>query len=229
MKSCFKVSFIIFGVALVLWPFATLRTSPANAGRADQETGSSQAELSRFSRAPAQVRTFRKASEVVTMMQSVSLPGGRFPESSLRTSGLAAASADRMNGRVWVMAMRDGLSPDDYATAGFKSPAFSFSGTDMIRGATATATIVVRRLELEGAVAPYAVFAIGIYKDGSLASSGRAFLTGSGTYTATTTPVNLSPGAQYHVETTLNILTRTGVGSRGMLSDAEITEIRWSF
>lgn len=229
MKPNSKVFFLVFGVALVLWLLAPFMAIHANASRVDQKAESAQAERPRFSRAPAQVRTFRTANEVATLVRSVRPPEGRFPETELRTSGLASASADRMNGRIWVMAMRDGLSPDDYADAGFKSPAFTFSGADTIRGATATATIIVRRLELEGDVIPYTVFAIGIYKDGSLAANGRVFLTSGGTYTVTTTPVDLSPGASYHVEAGLTMLARSGVGSRGMVSDAEITEIRWTF
>jgi len=208
---------------------AVLMASNANAGRADQKPESVQAEPARLSRAPAQVRSFPTAKQAMISMRSFHVPEGRFPETDVETSGLAAATADRMNGRIWVMAMRDGLSPDDYAGAGFKGPAFSFSGADTIRGATATATIVVRRLQLEGDVPPYAVFAIGIYRDGSLAASGRVFVTSSGTYAATTTPVDLSPGARYHVAARLKMVTRAGSGSRGMVSDAEITEIRWSF
>lgn len=229
MKSCLRVPLIVLGTALAQLSLAVVMPSNANAARADQKPESVQAEPPRLSRAPAQVRSFRTAKEATISMRSFRIPEGRFPETELRTSGLAAASADRMNGRIWVMAMRDGLSPEDYADAGFKGPAFSFSGADTIRGATATATIIVRRLQLEGDVTPYAVFAIGIYKDGSLAGSGRVFLTSSGTYTVTTTPVDLSPGARYHVVAGLTMLTRTGSGSRGMVSDAEITEIRWSF
>jgi hypothetical protein len=229
MKSNFKRPFIAFKGALIFWSVAALVFSYGKAGDIGQISASAQKELQRFSRVPAKVRTFRTAKEVTISTLSPRLPEGRFPETAISTSGLAAATADRMNGRVWVMAMSDGLSPEDYADAGFKSTAFSFSGSETIRGATATATILVRRLELEGESHPLAVFALGIYKDGNLVASGRAMVDARGTYTATTTAIDLSPGARYHVEARMHLVTRTGVGSRGMVSDAEITEIRWSF
>jgi hypothetical protein len=229
MKSNFKVSLIAFSGALVFWSLAALMFSNANVGGVDKKTESAQKERPRFSRVPAQVRTFRTAKEVTISMTSLRPPEGRFPETAVTTSGLGAATADRMNGRVWVMTMWDGLSPEDYADAGFKSTAFSFSGTETIRGATATATIIVRSLELEGESTPIAVFALGIYRDGDLVASGRAMVSARGTYTATTTPIDLSPGSRYHVEAGLTMVTRARIGSRGMVSDAEITEIRWSF
>jgi len=134
-----------------------------------------------------------------------------------------------MKGRLWMLAMKDGISPDDFADAAFKGQAFSFGGTDTIRGATASATIAVRKIELQGDEPGYAVFSIGIYKDDSLVASDRKFLTASGTYSVTTTSVDLLPGAHYHVEAGLTILPRGSNGSRVIVSDAEVTEIRWSF
>jgi hypothetical protein len=164
------------------------------------------------------------------MMHSDSMEGGDSSgPDDLIPSGLAAATADRMNERVWVMAMWDGLSPDDHAKGGFKNTAFSISGAEAIRGATATATVIVRSLELGGGSPPAAVFALGIYRDGELVASGRAMVNARGTYTATTTPIDLSPGARCHVEAGLTMVARADIGSRGMVSDPEITGIRWSF
>jgi hypothetical protein len=198
-------------------------------GFLDQEAAKEATAVPRISRVPAQVRKFRTAKEVTLQGKSLQVAPGRFPDTVIMTTGLAAASAQKMSGRVWAMAMRDGMAPDDVAKAGFKSPALSFSGTDAIRGATATSEVVIGGLELGGDGPALAVFSIGVYKDGALVASGRAMVDRPGTFTATTTPVDLVPGAAYHLEACLSVVTRNSAGSRGVVSDAEIREIRWSF
>lgn len=201
----------------------------ANGGVLGQEAKTEAVAAPRISRAPLQVRKFRTAQDVVLQSGSLQSAPGRFPDTVIQASGLAASSAQKMSGRVWVMAMRDGMAPDDHAKAGFVSPALSFGGTAPVPGVTATAEIVVRKVEIGWESPALIVFSIGVYRNGELVSSGRAMIDRPGTYPATSTPVDLAPGATYHVEASLSVVTRDATGSRAMVSDAEIRDIRWSF
>jgi len=220
---------LAFFVVAVLVSTPVFPGHGAVTGVIDQEGATEAMTMPRKSRVPVQALKFRTAQEVTLQGRSLQVAPGRFPDTVTATSGLAAASAQTSSGRVWVMAMRDGMAPDDFAKAGFKSTALSFSGTDTIRGVTATSEIVVRGLELGGDGPALAVFAIGVYRNGELVASGRAMINRPGTFTATTSPVDLAPGAAYHLEACMSVVTRNAAGSRGVVSDAEVREIGWSF
>lgn len=229
MKHPVRTVGVALLVAAALGPGALWPGHGAMAGAPGQEASTEAVAVPRVSRVPAQVRTFRTAKDMTSQSKSLQIAPGRFPDAVIETSGLAGASAQKMSGRVWVMAMRDGMAPEDFAKAGFKSPALSFGGTDAIRGVTATSEVVIGSLELGGEWPALAVFAIGLYRNGVLVASGRAMLDRPGTFRATTSPVDLAPGASYHLEACLSVVPRSAASSRGVVPAAEIKEIRWSF
>jgi hypothetical protein len=216
--------------AAAIWALMIQGASGTQTGAGGQAGGPTRFEQVRFSRPPTQGLKFRTAKEAKVGLVSLRLPKQGFPgKEEQYVEGFARISGDETTGRLWAMAILRGPGEVPYASCGFKAQAFDFGGATALKGARATAKIDIRSMEIRDKPDFRLILTVAIWKDGAVIAKKTTDLKGDGTFSATTDPVDLTPGSTYHASGHLTIIGRSGVGAYVVITDAQLTSVHWSF
>lgn len=145
-----------------------------------------------------------------------------YPESYIMPQGVAAANADTMTGRVWAVALCDGLDPFDVARVGFKTITLRNTGSFSQTGVTVTVTANI--LEIQYIVD----LVVDIYKDGRFLLAGvNRVIRDEGSVSAISESFTMEPNHDYYAIGVILCYSEK-VPNRVASVIAEITDIGWN-
>lgn len=181
---------------------------------------------------PRQILSFRTREEAIKKLKKEEQPilspkSHMYAENYILAQGVAGANADTRNGRVWAVAMYDGLDPYDLAHAGFKSIGLRNIGSSRQAGVTVKVTANILNLTAQE---PHAALCILIFEDGRPIRNKIQYfkMPGSQVVSLTSDPFMMFPNHNYYALALISISGKPKAG-RAVSVIADIIDIKWKF
>lgn len=181
---------------------------------------------------PRQILSFRSRKEAISKLKKEKQPilspkSLRYAENYILANGVAGANADTSNGRVWAVAMDDGLDPPDWALSGFKPIGLHNIGSSRQIRVAVNVTANILNLTVQE---PYSALCVLIFEDGRQIRKKKQYFKkpGSQIVSVTSEPFLMLPNHKYHTLGLIAIMGRPKA-DRAVSVKADIIDIKWKF